>query len=551
MSSSQLIISTGDISDVDGFLSITEYSMKTQSDLLFIMNYPAFLGVDYDKENDETDEFKGFNYGLKQILKTSFGLLDPNEYKNNRNENISYDEWLANKYGLTSNKKYIQIMQSFGITKDNLDDEINLKKYTEALTKISAYLVKTIFFEGNNYNKTQKLFFMIGDINKINPFNYTSYKDEILLYSDLIFDNLSKIKRIFNYQFPGYDSIDYLHYIDIKIFKRTQSLIISTKDKNGNFLFDDYYITNLALITITRFDINAYDEIYIDGNGSFSFFNKIKRQNLLLNNEGIKDKIKGVFIMGGVLAGVKPFTMSKINGVIHRLAVSTMNQLYHPQAFNNFLEFIQQTAAKDNIYFLSNHSILQDSELVNSIKNSDIYKISLLIELCDIYYKKGQKKPFDLFTSRALVLFMKGQLEIAQEQSYLTYNNDYGISLLSNKHYSIYDDYQPYYLDNQKQTFFSDLPVIQEDIKNNFNFMDKLYYTYPCKILTIKGYISKFIETRINNKTQEYNYDKLITDTEIPIIYDYSELLKLYNETLLIKGGGRKKKTIKRLKTYS
>lgn len=48
-----LIISTGDISDADGFLGLSEYALKTTSDILFIMNYPAFLGNDYHKINTE------------------------------------------------------------------------------------------------------------------------------------------------------------------------------------------------------------------------------------------------------------------------------------------------------------------------------------------------------------------------------------------------------------------------------------------------------------------------------------------------------------------
>lgn len=39
---SRLIISTGDVSDVDGFYALAEYA-KTGADCLFIMNYPAYV----------------------------------------------------------------------------------------------------------------------------------------------------------------------------------------------------------------------------------------------------------------------------------------------------------------------------------------------------------------------------------------------------------------------------------------------------------------------------------------------------------------------------
>ena len=40
--SRKLIISSGDISDPDGFYAIAQYA-KTGADVLFVMNYPAYL----------------------------------------------------------------------------------------------------------------------------------------------------------------------------------------------------------------------------------------------------------------------------------------------------------------------------------------------------------------------------------------------------------------------------------------------------------------------------------------------------------------------------
>lgn len=60
----QLIINTGDISDADGFLCIAEYALTTDADILFIMNFPAYLYYDYDS----SDKYKSFTYGLKEYL---------------------------------------------------------------------------------------------------------------------------------------------------------------------------------------------------------------------------------------------------------------------------------------------------------------------------------------------------------------------------------------------------------------------------------------------------------------------------------------------------
>ncbi len=46
----RLIISSGNISDVYGFFALAEYA-KTGADVLFVMNYPAYIGV----QDDEVD----------------------------------------------------------------------------------------------------------------------------------------------------------------------------------------------------------------------------------------------------------------------------------------------------------------------------------------------------------------------------------------------------------------------------------------------------------------------------------------------------------------
>ncbi len=49
--SKNLIISSGDISDVDGFYALACYA-KTGSDVLFVMNYPAYVAVNYAKTHN-------------------------------------------------------------------------------------------------------------------------------------------------------------------------------------------------------------------------------------------------------------------------------------------------------------------------------------------------------------------------------------------------------------------------------------------------------------------------------------------------------------------
>ena len=63
-----MIISSGDISDVDGFFALAEYA-KTGADVLFIMNYPAYINVAAEDPTFETkNPGLGFKYSAQQVF---------------------------------------------------------------------------------------------------------------------------------------------------------------------------------------------------------------------------------------------------------------------------------------------------------------------------------------------------------------------------------------------------------------------------------------------------------------------------------------------------
>ena len=64
-----LIISTGDISDVDGFYALAKYA-QSGADVLFIMNYPAYLNPTNYNVCEELELGLGFRYNTAAYLKT-------------------------------------------------------------------------------------------------------------------------------------------------------------------------------------------------------------------------------------------------------------------------------------------------------------------------------------------------------------------------------------------------------------------------------------------------------------------------------------------------
>ena len=147
-----LIISTGDISDVDGLFALAEYC-KTGSDVLFIMNYPAYLGFDGCDECFEIQNpGRGYRYTLKEVLER-----DPQEAK-----------WPEG---------YASIRERYG----NLSKADDMKA---ALTDMAFEIVSGIWEELSG--EKGGLYFCIGGVNCINPFSATAIKNELLVYSRLV-----------------------------------------------------------------------------------------------------------------------------------------------------------------------------------------------------------------------------------------------------------------------------------------------------------------------------------------------------------------------------
>ena len=254
-----LIITTGDVSDIDGFLALAEYS-KTGSDVLFIMNYPAYIAVNeaaVDLAFDESNPGLGFKYNAKIVLgrKEKFPVPD------------GYHVFLE-KYRLRNN-----------------DDNEVMKS---ALTDLAFEMAVGIWKEGASRGR---LYFCVGGINSINPFSESAIKNEVMVYHSLIEPRDSPLTT-------------------------KQGL---TYDQEG---------------ALCHVEFKKYAEIYMDFNGSLAFWDDSWFHKL--SDSCVVQKIRGVFIMGGVLSDKDPVTMPSIPKVLNRFSSATMNQLYHPQNAADF-----------------------------------------------------------------------------------------------------------------------------------------------------------------------------------------------------------------------
>jgi hypothetical protein len=151
----KLIISSGDISDIDGFMALAEYA-KLDADVLFVMNYPAYVGVTYEDEGfAERNPGLGYRYTAREVF-----ARDPP----------------------TKSVRYAEFLKAY----DGQDDNERMKG---AMTDMAFWIAKNVWEESKSSQPNPlggKLMFCIGGMNSVNPFSVAAIKNEVLVYSEVV-----------------------------------------------------------------------------------------------------------------------------------------------------------------------------------------------------------------------------------------------------------------------------------------------------------------------------------------------------------------------------
>jgi len=362
----KLIITSGDISDADCFISLADYAKNTDADILFIMNYPAYFNYPYEKIHEGTDDetFKnGFNYGLKEILKRDF------------NSNLDF-------------YKLLNI--------SNIDDQKNYDNFFYSYMFVSYSLINKIFNEAKKISgKRGNIFFKNGGINSFNFMSSSKIKNELILYKDYVITNIIFIPLI-SYE---YKSILFQYEYNIE-------------------------------------DYDKYQEIYFDMCGSVPFYKYKNIKNIFERFIRLK-KLKGFYIMGGVLGNLEPNTMiPNIQNSINQ-QIATANQIY---SHNEYIELLKLfNINKIPIFIIPNNSILEDDDINTHLISLFDNHINLL-KICNIYYYNNKGKPFDYIVSRLICNHINDpnlySNDIKEKQLILYYDINYGSSIIVNKIYN-------------------------------------------------------------------------------------------------------------------
>jgi hypothetical protein len=215
------IITTGDISDFDGFLAFPLYKEKADQigccDVVFIMNYPAYMndkigpielskkGGKYKKEGGGLEEeFIKIKNKIKEEINLdlidpegTFFDIDDKKIILTEDESKSLDKYKRNSEGLgyyyNADELFsIQPLNKAAKTYRSMNKKGGENPSYQDLMMFLAYDMCTAIWEEIIIPGAvqPKLIFINGGINEINPFSIRTIKNEFNVYASAFIDNI-------------------------------------------------------------------------------------------------------------------------------------------------------------------------------------------------------------------------------------------------------------------------------------------------------------------------------------------------------------------------
>jgi hypothetical protein len=535
----KLIISSGDSSDADGFLTIPIYA-KTGHDLLLFMNFNAMFNDDdmpetLDKMKEEyftvscADEpphllntfvQKRIHRGnwMEYFLKKD--LTNYKKFNDKINQTLYSDDIIGYKGGAfpTNEDNYKVWLRAVASTQEQerraLRDNLITAIFNMTVSMVTQ-LWKEYGAKGNLYIVAKNIETKGGatttkfNLNKVNPFHIDYLFDEVDCYASCI------------------DSLVETSTLDDTVIG--YSLTKNTQNNTWN-----------NIEPISNLPIENYSDVYIDFNGSFAFYQNNNRTYI----EDRIDKVRGVYIMGGVLSSESPKTLSMWN--IFRYSCATINQVYYPEQTAAFYTKIQAHSTRIPVYVATNNFINADASLDLGSKDEphqvslkilfDIHgewmkngidkPPKLLIDILLAYYgtKAKPAKIFDVPVAMKLAYDMKHAKQIQQSaavpikgeedktnQFYYYYDTKYSISIVSthNGTQHAVNEYLQNLTEKYHQMFHEAMKDEVEKLRSGADATVVSLSNLPCKLIDKDVYKVLKAEYRIGSPVYDFS-DKTV-----------------------------------------
>jgi hypothetical protein len=414
-SNDKLIITTGDISDVDGFFALAKYA-TTGADVLFVMNYPAWVGC--ERNENRLANGLGFTYTRNEFMQKNFEANSA-AHKEKRMSNVMQNAALTDAQKTEEIKRieaahentcaqYYRAAEKLGFNLQNPHLHTTASECMRAFDKIAFTFAQTVWTETTMLPGRAKgtLYYCRGGVNAVSPFSLQSTKNEMAVYAEQINNIVMS---------------DHVGLTDGAILKTNE--VFSVVRNSAHRLADYTRISDFLL---------RYNSICMDFNGSMAFLDGAWIS--ALEAVTARKLLKGIFVMGGCLT-TKPLETIR-HSFLNRMDCATMNQLYHPGKTAQFFDFIRMQTV--SIYVVPNTIVntIPSDDPIQFLRSNGI-RCSFLESLASSYYNSpyfpgGGKKPFDLYTAVAIEGFLDGQINKQTPAiKMMWYDSIYGCTLVS------------------------------------------------------------------------------------------------------------------------
>jgi hypothetical protein len=493
------IITTGDISDFDGFLAFPLYKQKAYdigADVVFIMNYPAYMNNDEkptQKQFYEAEDISSARrsprpsapsvYSAPSVSSAPSVYSAPSVSSKFSSENGSED---GSEVSLEDD-----YTSSFSNTEKTKFDEIAKKIILPTILSTQDYLFLDLYKrsdEGKGYSYNSHELFKIQPLNQ-GAQDYFKNIDSLDIKASSYRAKMSFLARhMCHLVWESYDiittpgdkkpppnlifvegGINEINPFSIRTIKNEFNVycpVLKGLDISKIINKDKPYPYRNSITEFVGQDLYHNTEVYMDMNGSMAFYDFTKPlKNLFFN------ALKKVFIMGGVLADAQVSTMST-NVFLNRFASATMNQLYAKtktgEFFNDINEYnnnnrhfyndkvvhtFNKIKNKIKVYTVSNNEINKSFTygpgLINNTSAKDNYK-SKMQELCLIprlpEQNSGPPDPDQLLVIKLFDAFYDAKKPAALNLHTIIFNrvhnSEAAKSKDNNTSYKFYNDFQ-------------------------------------------------------------------------------------------------------------
>lgn len=370
--SPKLIVSTGDVSDVDGFYALAAYA-KTGADVLFVMNYPAYL-----KSPDGTPQLPppkpglGFIYSADQIP-----AMNGEEFTSNE------DAW-------------------------------------QKLTDYAFNICKRVWEE---QGPAGKLYFQIGGVNEVNPFATKSIfggiKNEPGVYKSLFPPGSLRKVQLLAADEEGHKE-GHIFFVDGSnsakssgwslryLFSKYKDIYI---DFNGSMAFfnDEWKKVADAFSAKIR-GVFVMGGVYADGNATLT--------------------------LSAIPSFLNRFSCCTMNQLYAPQRTAAFFRFCSDRTIptyvvtNNVVPELKDNKAPKDLTPMRNFLA------TNGLVSGDVVSgdKSFLWQAAELYYNNGTydapRKPFDFYTAAALCSFLKDS-NLPFTDKTLFYDDTYGVSLVA------------------------------------------------------------------------------------------------------------------------